>query len=54
MSYPWALFESRFFIILLISAIAVGIDESGLVVFRLNVAGISFVLSIRVQYLVKN
>ena len=38
MSCPWALFGSRFFIILAISALVTGIDESVLVVFMLSLA----------------
>ena len=49
MSCPWALFGSRFFIILTISALVTGIDESDLVVFMLSLAGISLALSTRVH-----
>ena len=38
MSCPWALFGSSLFIILAISALVTGIDESVLVVFMLSLA----------------
>ena len=38
MSCPWALFGSKFFIILAISALVTEIDESVLVVFMLSLA----------------
>ena len=48
-SCPWALFGSRFFIILARSTLVTGIDKSVLVVFILSVAEISLPLSIRVH-----
>ena len=50
MSCSWALFGSRFLIILTISALLTGIDESVLVAFILIVGGISLALSIRVRF----
>ena len=47
------LFGSRFFIILSISVLVTGIDESVLVVFILSVAGTSLALSIRVNCIAK-
>ena len=49
MSCPWALFGSRLFIVLAISAVVTDIDESVLVVFMLSVAGFTLALSIRVN-----
>ena len=49
MSCPWALSGSRLFIILAISALVIGIDESVLIVFMLSLAGISIALSIKVH-----
>ena len=49
MACPWALFASKFFIILATLALVTGIDESVLVVFILSAAEISLVLSIRVH-----
>ena len=49
MACPWALFRSRFFIILATLALVTGIDENVCVVFILSAAGISLELSIRVH-----
>ena len=53
MPCPRALLESRSFIILAISSLVTGIDESVLVAFILSIAEISLPLSIRVHSLAK-
>ena len=52
-SISWALFGSKKFIILAISALVTGIDESVLVVFILSILGTSLALSIRIHCLAK-